>query len=277
MLCSVQPKTAGGRVFPCRQCMPCRINDSRKWVTRLVLEWTHGFAQHGRPGAFITLTYAPEFLPPDGVQVRHAQLFLKRLRKASPWPIRYLMVGEYGELSGRAHYHALVFGSEIEWMMKNLQALWPFGLVHVGTISPSSVAYVADYCLKVPRGRSCSSDGRNPPFRLMSRKPGIGGNALEDVAKALVSWEGAYDELDELGVPKEVRMDGSVRPLDRYVRRKLENLLSLDRFNDDNFRRLIVQSYSRPVLTEEEKVDRRRAAQAQGLAKHQRMKRKEKL
>lgn len=63
---------------------------------------------------FITLTYGDELLPklPDGTpcfSVYHLQLFLKRLRKLFDFPIRYLLVSEYGGEFGRPHYHGLLF------------------------------------------------------------------------------------------------------------------------------------------------------------------------
>lgn len=282
MICEVQPQTEGGKVFPCRQCMPCRINEARKWQARLILEWFSSVRSTGKPGAFVTLTYAPENLPADGVQVRDAQLFLKRLRKAVG-SFRYFLVAEYGEVSGRAHYHALLFGLDPAWLQANLASIWKHGFVHVGTISENSVAYVADYCLKVPKGRSCSLNGRNREFRLMSRKPGIGGHATEDVKRALTSWEGGLDEVDQLGVPRCIRVPrGSdsppeLRPLDRYMREKIEKLMGVGGSWVDHFRFAVVNAYSKPVMTEEEKAARRKVAQAAGLRKHQRLKMKEKL
>lgn len=127
--------------LPCGQCIGCRLTRSRNWACRCMHE-----ASLHRYNCFITVTYAPEHLPPDGSLVkRHHQLFLKRLRKAAAkFPphnppvggggiltstpahqdgatdapqkaasrpsLRYYMAGEYGSKLQRPHYHFCIFG-----------------------------------------------------------------------------------------------------------------------------------------------------------------------
>jgi len=66
-------------VIPCAcgHCLPCKINRRRLWSHRIMLEtFMH------EASSFLTLTYAPEFLPQDlSLKVRDYQLFMKRLRK----------------------------------------------------------------------------------------------------------------------------------------------------------------------------------------------------
>jgi hypothetical protein len=51
-------------------------------------------------------------LPADGsLDVSHFQKFMKRLRdRIKPLKIRFFHCGEYGDLTRRPHYHALIFG-----------------------------------------------------------------------------------------------------------------------------------------------------------------------
>lgn len=61
----------------------------------------------------ITLTYGPrDDLADKVINPAHFQLFMKRLRKAGH-KVRYLVAGEYGELKGRVHFHAILFFEEL--------------------------------------------------------------------------------------------------------------------------------------------------------------------
>ena len=62
-------------VLPCGQCMACRLNKSRDWATRCVLE-----AKMHDQNCFITLTYDDNHLPPDyGLHKEDLQNFWKRI------------------------------------------------------------------------------------------------------------------------------------------------------------------------------------------------------
>ena len=90
---------------PCGQCIGCRLERSRQWAMRCCHE-----ASLYDLNCFITLTYDPEHLPPDGSLVLdHFQRFMKRLRKRFGSGIRFFHCGEYGEKFARPHYHACLF------------------------------------------------------------------------------------------------------------------------------------------------------------------------
>ena len=101
----------------CGQCMPCRIRRRKEWETRLMLEW-----KTWNQGAFVTLTYSPEYLP-DADQWKGGNLiksdlqkFMKRFRKYfnekyGDRKIRFFGCGEYGTQSKRAHFHILIFNN----------------------------------------------------------------------------------------------------------------------------------------------------------------------
>lgn len=118
--------------LPCGQCLGCRLEYSRQWAMRCVLEakqWKHNY--------FLTLTYDDAHLPLrehykvdketgeviDGEYVetlypRHLQLFMKQLRKNFKQDygfenIRFFAAGEYGDENGRPHYHVILFNCPI--------------------------------------------------------------------------------------------------------------------------------------------------------------------
>lgn len=93
----------------CRQCWRCRQNRVNDYVGRALAE-----AAYSERTATVTLTYAPrDDLADKVLHPRHFQLFIKLLRRAGH-KVRYLVAGEYGDLKGRAHFHAILFFQELK-------------------------------------------------------------------------------------------------------------------------------------------------------------------
>lgn len=93
----------------CRQCWRCRQNRVNDYVARALAE-----ASTSQHVATISLTYAPRDDLADRVlDPTHFQLFMKLLRR-SGHKVRYLVAGEYGDLKGRAHFHAILFFKHLE-------------------------------------------------------------------------------------------------------------------------------------------------------------------
>lgn len=155
-------------------------------------------AQMWPDNCFITLTYADEHLPEDkSLNVRHFQLFMKKLRKQySPRTIRLFHCGEYSDPpANRPHYHALLFNFDFVdkklhtlnrdghrlYTSPTLERLWPFGYSIIGSVSFQSAAYVARYCVKKVTGTAAAAHyaGRKPDYATMSRRPGIGSTWYE--------------------------------------------------------------------------------------------------
>jgi hypothetical protein len=198
---------------PCGNCVNCRLEYARQWSARIMHE-----ASLWENNIFLTLTYKPEKLPPwGGLQKKDFQDFMKRFRKfhcglqPQRWekkdgsihvsrPIRYFHCGEYGSLTRRPHYHAIIFNFDFRdkyqfkvskcgnypiYRSPELERLWDLGISEIGSVTTESAGYVARYCLK-------KSDPLNedPLFRwdpdtgeytyvekeyvTMSRMPGIG-------------------------------------------------------------------------------------------------------
>lgn len=182
--------------IPCGRCTPCRLTKTCQWAIRNVHE-----ASLHEHSVFLTLTYAPEHLPKDGsLDHRHFQLFMKRLRKKYKVPLQFYMCGEYGDKSGRAHYHALIYGLEVKDRKflkstnagfnldtsKELDKIWGLGHVFIGEVTFESAAYVARYIMKKITGGTCEyKEGKacmckhfhylvKPEYTKMSLKRPIG-------------------------------------------------------------------------------------------------------
>lgn len=164
-------------------------------------------AQMHEENSFLTLTYAPEHLPSDGsLDVVHFQQFMKRLRKnQSGKTIRFFHCGEYGDLNGRPHYHALIFGHDFKdkevvsvnkqgqklYGSEALKKLWPWGHSSIGTVTFQSAGYCARYVVKKITGEAAKEHYERvdqetgeitrlkPEYTTMSRRPGIGKDWFE--------------------------------------------------------------------------------------------------
>lgn len=174
--------------LPCGQCVGCRLERARQWAVRCMHE-----ASLYERNCFVTLTYAEDHLPPGAsLRYRDFQRFMRELRRAHPAArIRFFMAGEYGELTKRPHYHALLFNFDFEdkriwrttsaghrlYTSAELEKLWPHGHSSIGEVSFDSASYVARYCLKKVTGQFSEAHyaGRVPEFARMSLRPGIAG------------------------------------------------------------------------------------------------------
>lgn len=163
---------------PCGTCVGCVTSRARAWAIRCSLE----LQRHSR-FCWATLTYDDDHLPPT-LSKRHVQLFFKRLRH-EVGPVRFFACGEYGETTYRPHYHAILFGTANEDAVRKG---WGMGHVRVDRLQAEAISYVTGYTLKKREWSDRESSERldtrtgelyefQPPFQLMSRRPGIGGDA----------------------------------------------------------------------------------------------------
>lgn len=175
-----------GRVFPCGQCINCRVNKKRGIIARCLLETTQHAASY-----FLTLTYdvpKSQVVGPYETYLSkyHVQCFFKRLGKEfGRRQFKYVVRGEYGTNKGRAHYHILLWADNPSIGKADFERIWGFGNVDIGDIEPASVDYVVDYLFKTPEILAdiySSPDGRaaHPDYRTFSQ--GIGARAVHDLA-----------------------------------------------------------------------------------------------
>lgn len=121
-------------------------------------------AQLYSANSFLTLTFRED---PISLDVRHLQLFFKRVRKRG-LSVRHYSCGEYGERLGRPHYHVCLFGEDFgfdRWAFyekdgftvfrsPTLESLWTAGNSEIGSLTFESAAYVARYVTKKFREES---------------------------------------------------------------------------------------------------------------------------
>lgn len=164
----------------CGKCIGCRLERSRQWAIRCVLE-----AEMHDENCFITLTFDDEHLNKSrSLDKRDFVLFMKRLRKRFGDGIRFFHCGEYGDRFSRPHHHACLFGFDfpdkiilsegtgfVYYGSESLSELWPFGFSSIGDVTFESAAYVARYIVKKINGSTADRHykGRVPEYVTMSR------------------------------------------------------------------------------------------------------------
>lgn len=254
MLCS-RPFKQGVMEYGCGQCLPCRINRRRTWTSRLLLE-----AQQHPFNVFLTLTYSDENFPHGGSVVpRDLQLFLKRLRRRiAPSKVRFFGVGEYGGTTFRPHYHVLLFGVacphgvDIDHRCQcDFAKDWAKGHVQGGGVTKDSASYVVEYTCKLMSKEEREEyrlSGRHPEFARMSLRPGIGAGAVRPLGAALVSKEGARHISQVSDVPSVVRQDGRLRPIGRYLHRKLREEVGMAAVMSDEAKELLAREKQAELL-----------------------------
>ena len=184
--------------FECRRCLPCRLNNAREKAIRSFHE-----AQIHDSNIFLTLTYNEENLKSPRLQYRDWQLFIKRLREKvtrnvtekdamDKLYIPYMVTGEYGDLTKRPHWHAILFNYEPAdkeykytnelgdrvWTSETLTNLWKKGNVEYGSVTMESAGYVARYAAKkLVHGKD--QDHNYDPIHKTSCRKAIGRQWIE--------------------------------------------------------------------------------------------------
>lgn len=218
---------------------------------------------------FLTLTYSEKKLPISGSLIKKDyQQFLKRLRLAiHPVKCRYYLVGEYGDIGGRPHYHCVLFGygegvrpgviSERTLSIcteeeKELFRLWGFGNVHVGSVTEASLQYACKHLVKGLKNDV--ADGcpvKLPEFARMSLRPhGLGFGALDEFERAFCGSSKGALAVYLLGgdAPAGIRLENKILPIGRYLRKGLRARLGLDeRTACESRKRLSLEAAERAV------------------------------
>ncbi len=188
------------QVVPCGNCIGCRAEQSRQWAVRMM----HETRMHALSSQFVTLTIDDEHQNENcEISPRDLSGFFKDLRKADKEqqierngfvrPISYYGCGEYGERTGRAHYHALLFGVEFldrdfgfdhdrpdVWRSETLSRIWGRGNCEGGAVTMGSASYVSGYMRKKVKRERYERANRTtgvlmqPEFARMSLRPAIG-------------------------------------------------------------------------------------------------------
>lgn len=153
----IAPIKIQGYTFDCRKCIPCAIRRRNSWSFRL--EEEH---RHAETASFLTFTYDNEHLvyhleKKEPTLVReHMTTLTRTIRKTNErdWKdikhkrAKLFVCGEYGTKFKRPHYHMIAYNlhnNTIDRMVN--QSVWNKGMIHVGTVTPASIAYVSKYVL----------------------------------------------------------------------------------------------------------------------------------
>lgn len=163
------------RLFvPCGKCGNCLQRRISDYVCRLQVEH-----RHSKRSYFVTLTYERD---PLQLYKKDLQSFFKRLRKVGA-KFSYFALGDYGDTFGRPHYHVCFFVKGF-FPVQYLHSLWisgdqtrKRGFVNTRALVGGRIAYVVryGYLAKLDWDKS---DGRKPPFFLMSKRPALGSQYL---------------------------------------------------------------------------------------------------
>lgn len=215
--------------IPCGKCIGCRLDYSRQWADRMMLE-----LDHSKKAIFATLTYNNENVPvivddydcPLGLSLWKPDLqdFMKRLRSRAKFEnleIRFYGAGEYGSNTRRPHYHIIIFGIGLDdfgdlvrrgqnelgqpyFTSEEFSDIWSKGFTLITEVSWNTFAYVSRYVMK----KAYADDveyWQQPEFSLMSRRPGIGAYYFESHPDC-VDYSSIYlrskDGSVKVGVPK---------------------------------------------------------------------------
>lgn len=203
------------QTLPCGRCAFCVKKQIDAWCLRIMHEMEVSSSAY-----FLTLTYNDEHLPENNeLSKKDIQKYTKRVRKRN-LGLRYFLVGEYGPTGNRPHYHAVFFNLtdmgiiQDSWKDKKGQSM---GFVTISPAKMGRVRYMVSY-MALPQDVS----HRVPPFRLMSRKPGIGFNYV----KRMKHWHNARSD----GV---VYVFNTPNAMPRYYKDKI--------FGGDRYMKRIIQ------------------------------------
>lgn len=210
------------------------------WADRCIAEATRHKSSY-----FVTFTYNDDNLPirefiddngefkPSMTLVKEDfQKLMKRIRKNYQYDnkLRFFMAGEYGSQSARPHYHAIIFGLQLDdleiykktelgfnlYTSKFLENCWQHkGYVIVAEVTWETCAYTARYILKKQTGKASEIyEQLNiiPEFTLMSRKPGIARDFYEENKLAFLK----YGEVP-ISTMKDGRIIKSVKYFDKLL------------------------------------------------------------
>lgn len=239
--------------LPCGKCLSCKINKSKEWAVRCVLE-----SLYHDNNLFITLTYDDEHLPSDGLLYRKDVTdFIKRLRNYTS--LRYFGCGEYGTKNKRPHYHLILFGCDLSdlrpignglYESKLISKLWPHGYNYIGFVTYQSCNYVAQYSTKKVFGDVSDE------FLMASTDPGIGHQWCVDHLQSVLEYDAVFGDFGNskaAKMPRYFEKLAEVLDSTKYVEVKAKRL---DKSTAMNINKMLVHEIDEfeKLLEYEEKI-----------------------
>lgn len=144
--------------FKCKKCPICKMFKRYDWIKRINLE-----IQNWKYCLFITLTFDKEHINKNS-EARELSYWIRNKKRNDELPkeIKYFAVKEYGDKTGRKHYHMLIFSNEIIfndlefykkskrnndiYTSKYLNEIWEYGSINSVQLVTSEAAF--KYMLK---------------------------------------------------------------------------------------------------------------------------------
>lgn len=286
--------TTRNTVFPiehrCGQCKACLITKRESVGARILLE----SMMFINKAAFITLTYNEKNRPETGSLIKNdVRLFLQQLRRQSKCDLSSVVVGEYGDANGNAHYHLAVFGIPIligysEQMPKYKKLYeqvcrkrhyvavdfpgyeqlclraWKYkGHVNVGLIESASAKYIGGYATKKLTSTKETPEGCIPEYVSWSRKRAPGKVAAQHIADLLLNAKCYPKEHPNMAqgpdwIPVKWEsmacVEGKSLVLDRYMKNKVIEYMGGDARTDDQKR---VRAFAQSVMQRQRPITNR--------------------
>lgn len=236
--------------IPCGHCELCQKSRSKDWIIRIEKALEAFRKNHQQSFSyFITWTYDDDHLPLspttgmptlDKQTFRHMFNTIKNTEELTASDFQYYAVGEYGDLSARPHYHAIVFTSkDIDW-----KHYWTFGNIQIGDVQPESIGYVTRYVDKKLGSYIKKDDfellGIEPVFAIMTK--GLGKDFILDRIEKYKDDPALLNCI--------VGQNGQKFNLPKYGKKKLDPVVKLElkKYNENS------QSVSRSLLPLEKSV-----------------------
>ena len=233
MICTNPGFIWGKGFIPCRKCQACVIGKKKEWADRLIIEksyWNYAY--------FVSMTYAPENLPPDLSVDPQAMIdWKKRLGYYFGHVPQLYYCAEYGNFGDLPHYHAIVYCDE-DGFQKILDS-WKLGRISVEHATPERCSYCAGYVTE-KLDKPERTDGRHPEFHGASRKPPLGYRLLFEILEKMAESDGFRERmLRHVYPPYSVSIAGKNIRLPPYIRNKLRHIWKL--YNEEKQKAFIAQ------------------------------------
>ena len=233
--------------FGCGRCLPCRINKSREYQQRILLE-----SSDWKDCAFVSLDYKDAWLPYE-INKDDLDRWLRKLRKLTGKKFKYFAVGEYGEPEKgirlfNPHWHIIVFGLCFYNNAIDFGKAWIFhgeqiGRVVVGDVTKDSARYVTGYVTKNMYWKGEERlEGRKPEKMFCSK--GLGKKAVQRLAKKHMQIKGKT-------IPYQLQYGKRKFPLGRY----LTNAWIEAQGQDDSLKELKLLKYQMDLDNEVSKAE----------------------
>lgn len=264
---------------PCGKCTACKIQICKEWALRCMLE-----LPYWEKSIFTTLTYSDENLPKDNsIHKKELEEFFDKLRdnlKPYETKIKFMASGEYGDTRDRPHYHAIIFGINIDlnnwfYQFRNgkqqicyrseneiIEKTWTKGEVYNGYVSYNSARYVSSYVFKKYYDELAEETYKKYnleiPFRKVSN--GIGKNFWIDygsqiLKRGYISINGEKNTIPRyfLKLSESQKLRNKIHGLDLLQEKRLD--MELEKFenfktdynnNKDAYNSMLITDYYKP-------------------------------